>query len=249
MAENAGLEEVCRRVLPRLSSTFRDAVILAAFHPYVGLTHTIRRRGAIWVIRISDFCRDAPPEVLESIVELLACRILRRKPPPAAFETYERYRFDPEVGRRVQARRLTRGKKLLLDPRGQCYSLVEIFGELNRQYFNGQVEIRGLGWSARCSWNRLGHYDPIHETITISPVLDTPDVPRQVLEYLLFHEMLHVLYDGREENRRMRHHTPEFNRAERSFPHYASAKNFLDRFCATGRRGRPSRRRRRRPTR
>ena len=77
----------------------------------------------------------------------------------------------------------------------------------------------------------MGHYDPIHHTITISPVLDSPKVPRAVVSYLLYHEMLHTLFTGI--GYRKRHHTPDFNRAERAFPSYAKARKFLDRFCRT----------------
>jgi hypothetical protein len=239
MTESAGIEEICRRVLPRLSPVFRNAGVAAFFYPFVGLTHTMRRRGATWVVRISDHCRDAPPDVLEAVVVILAFRVLRKRPPAAAVEAYDRYRLDPQLDRRVRERRLLRGRKLLRDARGTCHSLEEIFRDLNRRYFNGQVEVGRLGWGARRSWSRLGHYDPVHHAIAISPVLDAAEVPRTVVEYLLYHEMLHILFDGQETHRRNRHHTPAFSKAEKAFPHYAAAKEFLERYCST--RGRRSR--------
>jgi hypothetical protein len=104
---------------------------------------------------------------------------------------------------------------------------------VNRLYFNDQVEIQTLGWGTRRSWCRMGHYDPVHHSITISPVLDSPKVPGAVLSYLLYHEMLHTLFLGTGNTGRHRHHTLEFNRAERAFPSYAEAQGFLDRFCRT----------------
>ncbi|MGD0309637.1 MAG: M48 family peptidase [Acidobacteriota bacterium] len=233
MSDDFQIQEVCRSTLRQLSASFQDKEISAGFYPYIGLTHTIRRRGSSWIIRISDHCRQAPRAVLESIVVLLCCKVLRRKPPSAALQVYEQFRREPEVERRVQERRLQRGRKQILDARGKHHSLDVIYGSLNLQYFNGQVEVTRLGWGARRSWSRLGHYDPVHHTITISPVLDSPRVPERVLSYLLYHEMLHVLFDGKAVAGRHRHHTAEFNRAERAFPHYASARGFLDRFCRT----------------
>jgi hypothetical protein len=231
MSDASRLQEICRSTLQAFSSSFRDKEIVAGFYPYVGLTHTIRRRGSSWVLRISDHCSQAPRHVLESIVILLACKVLRRKPPSEAVQTYNRFRRDWEVMDRVEARRLLRGRKHIVDVPGRHHSLDEIYRELNRDYFNGQVEVRKLGWGARRSWNRLGHYDPIHHTITISPVLDSPRVPRSVVSYLLYHEMLHTVFDAAGTRMRKRRHTKEFHRADRAFPRYAVVRRFLRRFC------------------
>ena len=237
MSDGFEMQEMCRSALRSFSGAFRDKEVLAEFYPYIGLTHTIRRRGSSWMIRISDHCRQAPREVLESIAVLLACKILRRKPSPEALRIYDAFRRNPETEQRVQLRRLQRGRKQIEDAQGKCHSLEEIYTELNRTYFNGQVEVRKLGWGARRSWSRLGHYDPVHNTITISPVLDSARVPRPVLAYLLYHEMLHTLFNWTDSGTRKRHHTPEFYRAERSFPSYAAARKFLDRFCRMRGRG------------
>ena len=92
-----------------------------------------------------------------------------------------------------------------------------------------------LGWGLRRAWSRLGHYDPLHQTITISPVLDTPRVPRSVLAFVVYHEMLHALLDE-VPGRNRGFHPPEFRRAERAFPGYREARRFLREF--SGRRGR-----------
>ncbi len=231
MLDNAYLTELCRSTLGQFSATFLGKEINADFYPFIGLTHTIRRRGAVWMVRISDHCRYAPREVLESIVVLLACKVLRRKPPLTAVRLYDQFRREPEIDRRLRHRRLERGRKQMRDARGRWHSLDVIFRRLNLQFFNGQVELSRLGWSTRRSWSRLGHYDPVHHSITISPVLDSSNVPEKVLAYLLYHEMLHTLFNGTTASGRQRHHTRDFYRAERAFPDYAFAKKFLDRYC------------------
>ena len=215
------------------SGSFRGREIKAGFYPYIGLTHTIRRRGPGWEIRISDHCRQAPQNVLEAIILLLACKILRRKPPDSAQRIYDRFRQLPEIDRQVQERRLRRGRKQIEDARGKHHSLDAMYRELNAAYFNDQVDIRRLGWGTRRSWSRLGHYDPTHHTITISPVLDSPKVPKSVVSYLLYHEMLHTLFDAAPGKTRKQHHPLQFRRAERAFPEYVAVRRFLDRFCRT----------------
>ena len=75
----------------------------------------------------------------------------------------------------------------------------------------------------RRSWARLGHYDPVHHTITISPVLDSAEVPDYAVRYIVYHEMLHAdLGIGKGEGRRIVH-GPEFRIREKLFRHYERA--------------------------
>lgn len=219
-------------VLRSASQTFQKAEVVASYYPYVGLTHTIRKQRGRWVIRISDHCRKAPRPVLEAIIQILACKILRRRPPQAAMEIYEGFRQTPEIEAAVRARRLERGRKRISSSNGVYHSLQDIFGELNAQYFNEQLEVSRIGWGPHPSWGRLGHYDSTHRTITVSPVLDSPKVPKSVVSYLVYHEMLHALFDTGGSSRE-RHHPPEFRRTERGWPGYADTKKFLDLFCRT----------------
>ena len=229
---SADLQWICRSTLQAAFPSFRDMEIEASFYPYIGLTHTIRRRGSKWVLRISDHCRRAPRVVLEAITLILASKITRRRPPRRALQVYERFRTDPFMEKIVRERRLQKGRKQIRSGDGKYHSLHGIYLELNRRYFNDQVEIRKLGWGPRRSWRRLGHYDPVHHTITISPVLDSSRVPRSVVAYIVYHEMLHTLYEDASPAGTRRHHPPEYRRAERSYPDFASAKRFLKEFCA-----------------
>ncbi len=224
------LEWICRLVLQTFP-LFKDREIEASFYPYIGLTHTIRRKGSKWILRISDHCSTAPRSVLEAIVILLASKVLRRRPPAGMVKVYDQFRLDPSLEASLHARRLRKGRKQIRTAQGQHYSLLEIYRELNARYFNNQVDIRQIGWGPRRSWGRLGHYDPVHHTITISPVLDSPQVPKMVVAYIVYHEILHTLFTDSSGPGPKRHHTPEYRRAERAYPDYVSAKKFLQKFC------------------
>ena len=73
----------------------------------------------------------------------------------------------------------------------------------------------------------LGHYDPIHHTITLSPVLDSPRVPEFVVRYIVYHEMLHAVFEDIPSRGFRKHHPPEFRRAEAAYPDFARSKKFL----------------------
>lgn len=231
MADTSKLQRICQSILPASFPIFRGARIEASFYPYIGLTHTIRRKKSGWVIRISDHCRHAPETVLEALAVILACKVSHRKPDPGILRAYEAYRKSPGIAEAVRERRLLRGRKQIHTGEGRHYSPAEIFRDINARYFNSQIEIRKIGWGFRAGRRRLGHYDPVHHTITLSPALDSPGVPKFVLEYIVFHEMLHTLFEHPSSGRSGKPHPPGFRHAERAYPDYAEAKKFLRGFC------------------
>jgi hypothetical protein len=226
------LQWICNALLRARFEQFRHADIRAQYYSYIGLTHTIRRRGSTWVIRVSDHCRNAPRAVLESIVLMLACKVTRRRVPTEAAKMYDQYRRSEPVREAVNARRLRRGRKMIGHTEGKHHSLREIFRDLNARYFGDRIEIQKIGWGPRRGWVRLGHYDPVHHTITISPVLDSARVPVSALAFVVYHEMLHAVFDDSSGTDRRRHHTPSFRRAERGYEGYSAAQKFLREFSA-----------------
>ncbi len=226
------LSRICRSTLNTAFPAFRNKKIEACFYPYIGLTHTIRRKGSEWTIRISDHCRHAPASVLEAVIVMLACKLTGRKPRRDLVQTYERFRKDPRILEMVRKRRLEKGRKRISGDVGKHHVPKEIFEKLNGRYFNNQIEIQKIGWGLRKSWSRLGHYDSVHRTITLSPVLDSPKVPKYVVHYIVYHEMLHVIFDDTRTHGSGSHHSGKFRLTEKSYPDFVKAKRFLRKFCS-----------------
>jgi len=84
-----------------------------------------------------------------------------------------------------------------------------------------------LTWSQNHARRSLGHYDPAHNAIVISRVFDQPRVPRYAVEYIVFHEMLHLKHPVRLRGSRRCVHSREFLAEEKMFPELAYAKKFL----------------------
>jgi hypothetical protein len=225
------LHYICRAVLRDASPIFQNMGIDACFYPYIGLTHTIRRKGSAWIIRISDHCCNAPRSVLEAIIALLACKIVHKKPRLKYRRAYEIFRNNPFVLEAVRRRRQLKGRKHIAGYEGRCHSLQKIYLEINNRYFNNQIDIGRIGWGFRRSWNRLGHYDPVHHTVTLSPVLDSPKVPEFVVSYIVYHEMLHAIFEDTSAGRAHKHHHRDFRQAEKAYPDFAAAKKFLMEYC------------------
>ena len=62
--------------------------------------------------------------------------------------------------------------------------------------------------------------------------MDRKSVPRLAVEYVLFHEMLHLRFPVEHRGARRCVHTREFKEAEKEFVHLQQAKELLKRICA-----------------
>jgi hypothetical protein len=95
---------------------------------------------------------------------------------------------------------------------------------MNVQYFDGMLGRPQLGWSRGSSRSMLGHFDPSHNAIIISRIFDGNTVPALALEYVMYHEMLHLRFPVDHTGARRRVHTKEFREAEKKFPSLKEAK-------------------------
>jgi len=205
------------------------ADIEVKFYPYAGLHHTIRARSGRIFVRLSDLFQAAPPEVIRALAFLLVARLLSRKVPVAHDRVYRSYAFRPEVLRAADLARRQRGRKIISSAQGRIYDLEKIFTRLNRRYFAGQIPRPVLTWSQRKARSILGHHDAAHDTITISKALDSREVPEWFIEYIVFHEMLHIKHRARIINGRRYYHTRAFRSEEQTFKHYRQSQDWLDR--------------------
>jgi hypothetical protein len=225
------LPETFRRVFRRLGIPSRAPSFNVEYRPFAGLRSTIRVRENRADVRISDVLEGAPPLVLEALAEILIAQVFRRRPSREAKECYLAYVFRPSTRRKIEESRRRRSAKRLLPPRGRWHDLSEIFRRLNRRFFRGELPQPRLGWSSKRSRTVLGHYDSAHGVIIINPVLDSSVVPRYLVEYLVFHEMLHLRYPVERCGHRRVLHSREFRQAEKRFPQYEQARRKLKQFC------------------
>lgn len=216
-----------KRFLPTASS------IEVRFYPYAGLHHTIRVRAGRVFVRISDLLEGAPPDVIRSLAFLLVARLLTRKAPRNEERVYRAYAFSPQILRAADLARRKRGRKVISSAIGRVYNLEKLFARLNRRYFDGEIDKPTLTWSRRRARSILGHHDAAHDTITISKALDSSDVPEWFVEYILFHEMLHIKHPARIINGRRYYHTAAFRAEEHRYPGYEQAQEWLDRVVRT----------------
>ena len=199
------------------------------FYPYIGINHTIRVRGGKVFVRLAEICRQMPLGAQRALAYILVSKLLRKKVPPRAREIYSAFIKTAEVREKAVENKKTRGRKIITSARGDVYDLDAIFDALNETYFKNSLPKPVLSWSSRRTYRILGHHDSAHETVIVSRSLDDKTVPRFVVEYVVFHEMLHIFHPTEHRDGRRYNHTPAFRRNERKFRYFEEAESWIER--------------------
>jgi hypothetical protein len=220
-------EEIYARVFGKLKPRTRLPGFRVEFRRFANADCFIRLENGTIHARLSDLFEGAPAPVMEALAFILLGKLFRRAVPRIYSHRYRLYLNRKDMRRKMHLVRQIRGRKFLSGPRGACYDLDEIFERLNERYFHGLMGRPLLGWSRRSSRGMLGHFDPSHNAIIISRVFDNPAAPRLALEYVMFHEMLHLRFPVDHNGARRRVHTREFRQAEREFERLQEAKELL----------------------
>jgi hypothetical protein len=198
-----------------------------SFYHFTNINNTIRLRDGKIYVRLSDLLEGAPASVLESIVHILLAKLYRKPVEDLHATRYRRYVSSHDLSRKAHLIRQMRGRKKIVPAQGHVYDLDEIFESLNQRFFFGLLGRPQMTWSSNHSRQSLGHYDPAHNAIVVSRVFDHPKVPRYAIEYLVYHEMLHLRHPVKLRGSRRCVHSREFLAEEKLFPDLAKALAFI----------------------
>lgn len=119
--------------------------------------------------------------------------------------------------------------------KGKCYDLDELFDKVNREYFGSSLAKPRLIWSQINTYRKFGHYEPARNRVMISLTLDDAGIPDFVIEFVLYHELLHKHHGATWVNGRRMVHTPEFRRDEQQFKLYKEALGWLRKLASVNR--------------
>lgn len=223
-----------RDLEPTFLAVFRELkprtplpAIEIGFYPFAQVNNTIRLRQGRILVRISDLLQAAPEMVLEALAQILLRKLFRRPIPEVYNVRYRRFLGQKEIVAKTHLIRQIRGRKQLGSPQGERYDLEQVFDGLNQRFFGGWMARPLLSWAAAASRRNLGHYDPAHNAILISRIFDSGRLPQFVLEYVMYHEMLHLRFPVRMRGNRRCVHSAEFRAQERLFDRWQEAEALL----------------------
>lgn len=119
-----------------------------------------------------------------------------------------------------------------LHSRGRIYDLQEIYDEMNDTYFGGRLRLLITWFEQPKTKNRLkvtlGLYQDTLKLIKVNRILDSRDIPRYLISFVMYHEMLHAVCPPYVDESGTNHiHNKEFKRLEVRFKQYEQARIWL----------------------
>ena len=183
-----------------------------------------KRSGGGVDIMISDYLIDAPCDVITDFSQTVVGTIAGRR--PAYGKTYLDWVKSDEYISSKREIYLRRSRNLTGSPEGNERDLTE---SLNRILDLGLLVPDGidnsfLSWTKIPNVRKLGFCSPMMRVIGISCVLDDDSVPEFVLDYVVYHESLHLAQGYRPGQRP---HSKKFRADERKYPRYEEAERYL----------------------
>jgi predicted metal-dependent hydrolase len=225
---------VSERLLPIFQESYRELrprapipELQIKFYAFANINNTIRLREGKLLVRISDLLEGAPEPILRALAHILLAKLYRKPIEREHSTRYRRYVSSHDITQKAHLMRQRRGRKRIESPKGRVYDLEEIFEKLNARFFYGLLARPQMTWSRSDARNMLGHYDPAHNAIVVSKVFDQPQVPAYAVEYIVYHEMLHLKHPVKLRGSRRCVHSAEFQAEEKLFQHLDKAKLFL----------------------
>jgi hypothetical protein len=215
-----------------VSRVLGENPVRVTYAEYRELKHTWSTRNGDIAFKISDYLDAAPEDVQRSLAWYLLCRAHGRKCPNGEERPYLAYVRSKELWSNKRETFLSRTKNLSFAPRGDVRDLKSVFEYVNSYYFSGRLKDPDLAWVDESPLVRFGFYFEPLNLLATNKILDTERIPRYVLEFVMYHELLHYVDPGNGRTRRRVHHTKEFREQEKAFSHYEESEHWLRRIVS-----------------
>ncbi len=229
----SGLTERISRLFQEVFDIYRNRSrknypirhIHISFHPYKSLKYTIRVKGTSAYVRIAKFANGQPDEFFEGLAHRMWSDMYGMKCHPEILRKFNEE--NSRLHRRLDAAGTFPETQKRFVSQGNHHDLQRILSKVSRLYFQHAANDLRIGWSLRKAVSRLGHYDSRAGMIMISGMLDDPEVPGYVVEYIVYHEILHHIIPAEPTPKGKRNHGWIFRQNEKKYPEYCKACNWL----------------------
>lgn len=171
--------------------------------------------GRLLTIKMAKDFRHVSREIQIGAIQSLLLRIFKKKQESLYIDLYNSF---------VKSLHLA-VPKTESDP-----MLEESFKKVNERYFDGLIEQPNLRWTD--SRAKFGSYNYKKDSIEISTMLEGES---QLIDYVMYHEILHKKHKFYVKGGRSYHHTSAFRKSEREFENASEVEKRLQSFGRWGR--------------
>jgi hypothetical protein len=201
-------QELTEKPLPKLSVRYSGR--------FKGFNASVRYGRGWMEFSLAKNWLDVDEDIKKGVVQHLLCKIYSLKQDTLSIRLYEEFlRQASEYA-----------------PKGVSDELLtQRFKVINEEYFDGLMESPTLKWGSY-SLTKLGHYEYATDTVVLSTALQED---QDMLDYVLYHELLHKKHKFSCHNGRTHHHTKAFKKDEAKF-RLKDADKSLERYISAKRR-------------
>ncbi len=178
---------------------------------FKGYNANIKLYNQILELRLSYQWKPINKEIQIGLIQSLLLKLFKTKKQSNNVDFYNNFIKNVHIAI----------PKVNIDP-----TLQESFNRVNEQYFNSLIDQTNLILSN--SINKLGSYEYGSDTITISKYLLKEN--QEMVDYVMYHEMLHKKYKLKNKNNRNYHHTKLFREKEQEFKNSKEIEKKLKKF-------------------
>jgi predicted metal-dependent hydrolase len=121
---------------------------------------------------------------------------------------------------------LRRARTITMSQQGKNKNLMDSIERLLESGLIEEDDIRNsyISWTTNMAKHRFGQCNQMFRVITVNPILDDDRVPDRILDFVVYHEILHLRQDL---SKIRRPHNAQFKSWEHRFPGYDEAEEYL----------------------
>ena len=175
-------------------------------------------------ITLSDYLLEAPDKVLNDTCKAIVNWSQGRKfVPPQSLGEYVRSEAFIVASR---PKYLSRSRSFLMSQQGTCKNLMDSIERLLESGLVFEDDIRNsyITWTEHMAKHKFGQCNQMFRVISVNPILDDDRVPDSVLDFVIYHEILHLRQDT---SKIRRPHNAQFRAWEHMFPDHLEAEDYL----------------------
>jgi hypothetical protein len=211
-------------ILLPLAKKHRYGSLKAGFKDTRDLTASWRPGFNSLEMYISDYLDDAPEPALlefaESIILIANGKKAGPMPEYISWVTSDRFII------KKRETFIARSKNMTENHKGKTYDLADSVQRLldNGMILPPDISNSFFSWTSRPNYRKVGSCSPLMRVVTVSCAMDSPDVPENVLDYVVYHEILHLRQGYRPFQRS---HDTDFKDMEKKYPGRKECDAFL----------------------
>lgn len=208
-----------------------DYRVRANYHDFSTLKAVMQRTGNLVTVKASKGFDVGGRDVLVGLALDLVGRSFRRKVPENAYtQAFDAFFKNAKTAELSHSLKRRFGRKRKLVAQGTHHDLNHVVLKLIQEYpLLQELPVPTIGWNAQGGARLIGFYDEATHEILISNRLDQKRVPFYVLEYVVFHELLHAKHPSKHHKTRRTVHSAAFKKDEQAYPFYGEAMAWLKR--------------------